>query len=164
MLAPIYFQFADKKAALLALDTLQELGFTGQMLEHRHPEHKPVLALTIRQGDLVAALEIAQAHGGILLETAERPEQEVYTNAYGLGSEEGISIPAHTVTEDLPEAYLAGEEGAASLPRYKRREDSLAEEEALVAENAAEQFRDPGPGLFDPSGDDLDQFNAGVHL
>ncbi|MDF2935133.1 MAG: hypothetical protein K0Q90_506 [Paenibacillaceae bacterium] len=160
MLAPIYFQFSDKKAALLALDTLQELGFTGQMLEHRHPEHKPVLALTIRQGDLVAALEIAQAHGGVLLETADQPEQEVYTNAYGLG---GISIPAHTVTEDLPEAYLAGEESA-SLPRYKRREDTLAEEEALVAENAAQQFRDPGPGLFDPSGDDLDQFNAGVHL
>lgn len=160
MPAPIYFQFADKKAALLALDTLQELGFTGQMLEHRHPEHKPVLQLTIRQGDLVAALEIAQAHGGILLETEAQPEQEVYTNAYGLA---GVPIPAHTVTEDLPEAYLAGEE-AAELPRYKRQADTAEETEAMVARNAAEQFQDPGPGLFDPSGEDLDQFNAGIHL
>lgn len=161
MLAPIYFQFADKKSALLALDTLQELGFTGQMLEHRHPEHKPILQLTIRQGDLVAALEIAQAHGGVLMETSASAEQEVYTNAYGL---DGITIPAHTVTEDLPEAYLAGDEEGGILPSYKRKADSLAEAEALVAENAAEQARDQGPGLLDPSGDDLDQFNAGIHL
>lgn len=135
--APIYFQFTDKRSALLALDTLQEIGFRADMLEHRHPEHKPTLQVAVDKGDLTSALEIIQAHGGRLCETKDTMEPEVYTSAYDL---DNIPIPAHTVTEDLPEYYLEGHD------------------------------RGPGDtgnnedDLFDPSRDDYDHFSAGVRL
>lgn len=134
--SPIYFQFTDKKAALLALDTLQEIGFMSSMLEHKHPEHKPTLQVIVDRGDITSALEIAQAHGGRLCDTAATQEPEVYTSAYDLS---GIPIPAHTVTEDLPEQYMRTE--------------------AYEAEVAAEE-RD----VLDPSGDDFDHFSAGIRL
>lgn len=156
-LAPIYFQFADKKSALLALDTLQEIGFTAGMLEHRHPDHLPTLHVLVDRADLTSALEIAQAHGGQLCETADTVEPEVYTSAYGLDS---LRIPAHTVTEDLPEAYLSG--GAAADGSHGGQ--ALADAERQVARNAAEQAREEEEARFDPSGDDFDHFNAGVHM
>lgn len=148
-LAPIYFQFLDKKAALLALDTLQEVGFTADLLEHRHPEHKPTLHVLVEKADLTSALEITQAHGGMLCETGHMSEPEVYTSAYGL---EGLRIPAHTVVEDLPETYLSGSDA------------SLAEAERLVARNAKEQASEDDANQFDPSGEDYDHFSAGIHL
>lgn len=132
--APIYFQFSDKKSALLALDTLQEIGFHADMLEHRHPEHKPTLSVHVDREDLTSALEIAQAHGGQLCDTAETLEPEVYTSAYRLDE---LPIPAHTVTEDLPEQYLQGGPG-----------DPARDEE----------------DIFDPSRDDYDHFSAGIRL
>lgn len=156
-LAPIYFQFPDKKSALLALDTLQEIGFTAQMLEHRHPDHRPTLQVLVEGADLTSALEIAQAHGGRLCETEDTLEPEVYTSAYGL---HGLPIPAHTVNEDLPEAYLAGEGGAdTDDPRGRTLEEALED----VAKNAAAQAADTS-GPFDPSEDDYDHFSAGVHM
>jgi hypothetical protein len=152
-LAPIYFQFPDKKAALLALDTLQEVGFTADMLEHRHPEHRPTLHVLVEKGDLTSVLEIAQAHGGQLCETADTLEPEVYTSAYGL---DGLRIPAHTVTEDLPDSYLAGSDDPHGT--------SLEEAERIVARNAAEQALEGEEERFDPSGDDYGHFSAGVHL
>lgn len=132
--APIYFQFTDKKSALMALDTLQEVGFQADMLEHRHPDHKPTLQVLVDRGDLTSALEIAQAHGGRLCETMETREPEVYTSAYNL---DGIMIPAHTVTEDLPEQYMEGAKGA---------------------------LQDSDDDVFDPSGDDYNHFSAGLRL
>lgn len=156
-LAPIYFQFTDKKSALLALDTLQEVGYTADMLDHRHPEHQPVLQVLVENADLTSALEIAQAHGGRLYETVDNEEPEVYTSAYGL---EGLSIPAHTVTEDLPESYLAGE----ALTDRDVQAQSREEAEAIVAANAARQAAEEGAPVFDPSGEDYNHFSAGVHL
>lgn len=132
--APIYFIFPDKRSALLALDTLQEIGFRADMLEHRHPDHKPALQVLVDRGDLTSALEIAQAHGGQLCETEDTQEPAVYTSAYNL---DGIRIPAHTVTEDLPEEYMQG-----------------------GPDRAPEDDRD----VFDPSGEDYDHFSAGVRL
>ncbi|WP_438447775.1 hypothetical protein [Gorillibacterium sp. sgz5001074] len=133
--APIYFIFPDKKAALLALDTLQEIGFRADMLEQRHPDHKPALQVLVDRGDITSALEITQAHGGRLCETQETQEPAVYTSAYNL---DGIRIPAHTVTEDLPESYMNGGPAAAEDPEDRE--------------------------VFDPSGDDYDHFSAGVRL
>lgn len=131
---PIYFQFSDKKSALLALDTLQEIGFRADMLEHRHPEHKPTLSVLVDRGDLTSALEIAQAHGGRLCETADTLEPEAYTSAYRLDE---VPIPAHMVTEDLPEHYMQGGPS-----------DPGGDEE----------------DLFDPSRDDYNHFSPGVRL
>lgn len=83
-LAPIYFQFIDKKSALLAVDTLQEIGFRAGMLEQRHPEHKPTIHVMVDHADLTSALEVAQAHGGELRESAGLEEPEMYTSAYSL--------------------------------------------------------------------------------
>jgi hypothetical protein len=94
---PIYFQFNEKKPALLALDTLQELGYEVEWLTHDHLEHKPTLMLTVDHCDLTSALEIAQAHGGILIEARQSPaEHEVLTSAYSL---EDVTIPAHVVVD-----------------------------------------------------------------
>lgn len=132
---PIYFMFPDKRAALLALDTLQEIGFRADMLEHRHPDHKPALQILVDKGDITSALEIAQAHGGRLCETKETQEPAVYTSAYDL---KGIPIPAHTVTEDLPEPYMRGDG-----PDVEIRGDDE---------------------VFDPAGDDYNHFSAGLRL
>lgn len=137
--APIYFQFTEKKAALLALDTLQELGFTADLLDLRHPDHKPVVQVGVEKGDLTSALEIAQAHGGILLKSEQFGEEPaVYTSAYGLDE---VPIPAHLVNEDLPESYMNGGAAPASEP-------------AVGGQRSG----------FDPSEDDYDHFPAGIQL
>lgn len=136
--APIFFQFDEKKSALLAMDTLMELGFRADLLDHRHPEHIPTLQVDVERGDLTSALEIAQSHGGTLCDAGTYGEEaEAFDSAYNLGA---IPIPAHTVTEDLPDGYLSGDPGAATVT---------------------------GPhddGLFDPSEHDFDQFPAGIRL
>lgn len=136
--APIYFQFTDKRSALLALDTLQELGFRADLMDHRHPDHKPIVQVGVDKEDLTSALEIAQAHGGTLLKSEEfGREPAVYTSAYGL---ETVPIPAHLVNEDLPESYLNG--------------SSPVSEPATGEQSSG----------FDPSEEDYDHFPAGIRL
>jgi hypothetical protein len=95
---PIYFQFNEKKPALLAFDTLQELGYEVEWVTHDHSEHLPTLMLNIDHCDLTSALEIAQAHGGTLVEARQSSaEHEVFSSAYSL---EDIAIPAHVVVEE----------------------------------------------------------------
>src|ERR1700731_3608879 len=95
---PIYFQFNEQKPALLALDTLQELGYEVQWLSHDHSEHKPTLMLNVDHCDITSALEIAHAHGGILVETRQSSaELDMLTSAYSL---EDIAIPAHVIVEE----------------------------------------------------------------
>jgi hypothetical protein len=92
---PIYFQFSDHKAALQAFDTLQELEYEVEWLEHDHKEHLPTLRLNVERSDLTSALEIAQSHGGTLIEAKpDYNEMEILTSAYDL---ESIAIPAHVV-------------------------------------------------------------------
>ena len=78
---PLYFQFEQKKSALKAFDTLKELEYNVEFLEHDHEEHLPTLLLILNQSDLTSALEIAQSHGGRLVE-------------------DYIPIPAHVVTDE----------------------------------------------------------------
>ena len=96
----IYFQFDESQAVFTAAESLQELGFSVQFLL-QVPVH-------IHGGDLTAALEVAQSSGGRLAEVTEAvhfalAESSMLQQAYGL---DGIRVPAHTVTEDLPEAYM----------------------------------------------------------
>lgn len=134
--APITFRFPDRRSALLALDTLEELGFHPDFPDQDHAE-QPQLALIVEKGDLTSALEIAQAHGGELNDTGHyNTESEVFDSAYGL---DGIPIPAHTVTEDLSEEYLQ------SRPDSRKEPDAAAE-------------------YFEPSTEDYDRFQAGIRL
>jgi hypothetical protein len=95
---PIYFQFAQGKAALQALDTLQELEYNVELLDHDDEKHLPTLLLNVNQCDLTSAIEIAQSHGGRLVEgKLAAPELEVFSSAYDL---EPIPIPAHAVNDE----------------------------------------------------------------
>lgn len=138
--APIYFQFADAAAADLALDTLTELGYHAHVTDK---EGKPAVQLYLEQNDLTSALEIAQANGGVLLDTdRSATAADTYRSAYGLDS---VPIPAHVVNEDWPESYFSSNE-------------------AVSANAAAIPASGSDSDTFDPSGDDYDHFSAGVRL
>lgn len=100
----IYFRFPQAEAMGICLDTLRELGYRAA----------PVIEVVPQNDDLTSALEIVRAHGGELFEYGEptegvgsavrqENEEEIYTSAYGL---DGVTVPAHVVTEDLPESYM----------------------------------------------------------
>src|SRR5690242_3568309 len=93
---PILFQFSSQDAALLAQDTLEELGYRVS----RHSDaSRPTLHVIVDRHDLTSALEIAQAHGGELTEgIGSYREDEAYTLAYD--PDGMVPIPAHTVNED----------------------------------------------------------------
>lgn len=136
--APIHFAFPDSASAAIALETLSELGYHAHKAEEAG---HPGIRLYIDQNDLTSALEIAQAHGGTLLETDEAgARSETYNAAYDV---DAVPIPAHVVNEDWPESYFTSAEAAAI---------GAADESGAA------------PGTFDPSGDDYDHFSAGVRL
>jgi hypothetical protein len=94
----IYFQFIHQKAALQAFDTLQELNYDVKWLNHEHKEHLPTLSLNLNHCDLTSALEITQAHGGVLVEGKQASQElDVITSAYNLDE---IAIPAHVVNDE----------------------------------------------------------------
>lgn len=138
--SPIFFEFPDSAARANALDTLTELGYHAHQTER---EGKPCVQLYIDHNDLTSALEIAQASGGVLLDTDTAvSEPDSYRLAYDL---DAVPIPAHLVNEDWPESYFtSGTDGAAGF---------ADESETASAEET-----------FDPSGDDYDGFSAGVRL
>ena len=138
--APIFFEFENEQSAALARETLEELGYqAGMHTEMRHP----TLHIQVDHSDLTSALEIAQAHGGMLVEqTYGATESDTYAMAYE--EADYIRIPAHVVNEDWEESYAAGTAVAGT-------------EAASSADGAAGQ-------AFDPSGEDYDYFDAGVHL
>jgi hypothetical protein len=96
--ASITFQFPDFKSAVTALDTLEELGYESS---HHETSCGNVVHIHMERNDITSALEIAQAHGGALMEQAT-PENEIYQSAYSM---DAIRIPAHTVNEDWTEDY-----------------------------------------------------------
>ncbi|MBD0382419.1 hypothetical protein [Paenibacillus sedimenti] len=135
---PIFFEFEQERDALLALDTLEELGYKPDLLK----DSKPTLHIHVDDQEVTSALEIAQAHGGRLVErTQEQSEAAMYAMAYDL--ENSIRIPAHTVNEDWPESYAS----AAS--------DSWRDADRIPSEEEA---------AFDPSADDYSHFSAGIRL
>ncbi|WP_281890248.1 hypothetical protein [Paenibacillus sp. YYML68] len=138
---PIFFQFATDKDAYMALDTLEELGYSVSM----HTEAKqPVLQVVVDRHDLTSCLEVSQSHGGCLLETHQgERESDVYALAYH--TEDGmIPIPAHLVNEDL-----ADSEPVTSASAYMNRSSGAYNDDHSE---------------FDPSGDSYDGFDAGIHL
>ncbi|MEW9701013.1 hypothetical protein [Paenibacillus sp. SI8] len=133
---PIFFEFDQERDALLALDTLEELGYKPDLLA----DAKPTLHIHVDAQEITSALEIAQAHGGRLVERKlSQPETQTYAMAYDL--EGSIRIPAHTVNEDWPDGY-------AETAAFSQRDAIPTEEEAA----------------FDPSADDYNHFSAGIRL
>ncbi|NOU93547.1 hypothetical protein GC093_09990 [Paenibacillus sp. LMG 31456] len=137
----IFFEFDSVASAELAQSTLEELGYQSGV----HSElNNPTLHIQIDHTELTSALEIAQAHGGRLIEHGEGAREiDAYTQAYN--TEDLISIPAHTVNEDWTDEYATA---------------------ANVNNPAAGRAGESGSGneAFDPSGDDYDYFDAGIHL
>jgi hypothetical protein len=134
---PIFFEFNQERDALLALDTLEELGYSPSLLTHFV---KPTLHIHVEDQDLTSALEICEAHGGQLVEKSNSSaETEAFALAYDL--EGSIRIPAHVVNEDWTDDY-------ASRPDYLAADAIPSEEEAA----------------FDPSNDDYNHFNPGIRL
>lgn len=105
--ASIHFQFGDGRSALLAMDTLQELGYLAVPLGSGDPRNAAMLEVSVEKSDLTSALEIAHAHGGILLEGGEGEAQTLMA-AYGL---DAVPIPAHIV-ESSEETNARGESHA----------------------------------------------------
>lgn len=133
---PIFFEFELERDALLAMDTLGELGYRP----HLQTEWaKPTLHIQVDDQDLISALEIAQAHGGRLVERdPSLKEPEAFAMAYDL--EGSLRIPAHVVNEDWPEGY-------AESPAYRA--------DAIPDEHDAD---------FDPSAEDYNHFPPGIRL
>jgi hypothetical protein len=133
--APIYFQFHEVGAARMALDTLSELGYHVHLMQSGD---KPTVSVVVESIDLTSALEVAQAHGGSVM---ERPPFEaagaVFDTAYGLDT---VPIPAHVVNEDWVDGY--------------------ADREAYRGASVDWEAED-GEG-FDPSEDSYDHFTPGA--
>ncbi|TXK68822.1 hypothetical protein [Paenibacillus sp. N3.4] len=131
---PIFFEFDKERDALLALDTLEELGYKPELL----PDGKATLHIHVDEQEITSALEIAQAHGGRLAERKQtQAEPAMFAMAYDL--EDVIRIPAHTVNEDWSESYASVALDSNSIP---------SEDEAA----------------FDPSADDYNHFSAGIRM
>lgn len=119
MNSAIWFQFEDQQSAGFAFDTLQELGYEPTI----HPgEQKPTLHIHVDRSDLTSALEIAQAHGGVLIEQSDIEDGEAFNQAYRLDE---VNIPAHVVNEDWPEWY-AGHDAEAGVSAGSDYHDSGA--------------------------------------
>lgn len=138
--APIFFEFDNKQSAELARGTLEELGFQAGL--HTETQH-PTLHIEVDHSDLTSALEIAQAHGGRLVERyGGASEPDTYAMAYD--EADYIRIPAHVVNEDWEEDYASREAG--------------------IGTEAVHSVDDATTQPFDPSGDDYGHFDAGVHI
>ncbi|MCR2806106.1 hypothetical protein [Paenibacillus soyae] len=87
----IMFDFSDNRSADLARSMLQELGYDPVM----HSDTR--MHIHVDGGDLTSALEIAQSHGGQLVEQSAIRNEAITNTAYAL---DGITIPAHVVNED----------------------------------------------------------------
>lgn len=133
---PIFFEFDKERDALLALDTLEELGYKPELLGgERRAVH-----IHLDAQEITSAIEIAQSHGGRLVDHPQtQSEPEIYTMAYDL--EGGIRIPAHTVNEDWSDSY--------AVTTASRDIDAVPSEEEAA---------------FDPSADDYNHFDAGIRL
>lgn len=87
----LLFDFNDAQSAALACETLRELGYETVL----HDDSR--MHVHLEGSDLTSALEIAQAHGGQLVEQAHIHADAMTNSAYSL---DAIAIPAHLVNED----------------------------------------------------------------
>ncbi len=133
---PIFFEFDKERDALLALDTLDELGYKPELLGGE----RSTVHIHLDAQEITSALEIAQSHGGRLVDRPQaESEQAIYSMAYDL--EGSIRIPAHTVNEDWSDSYA--EANASPVA------DAVPSEEEAA---------------FDPSADDYNHFSAGIRM
>ncbi|KRE35021.1 hypothetical protein [Paenibacillus sp. Soil522] len=87
----LLFDFNDAQSAALACETLRELGYETVL----HDDSR--MHVHLDGSDLTSALEIAQAHGGQLVEQSHIDAAALTDSAYSL---DAIAIPAHLVNED----------------------------------------------------------------
>ncbi|UKS26433.1 hypothetical protein LOZ80_33770 [Paenibacillus sp. HWE-109] len=133
---PIFFEFDKERDALLALDTLEELGYKPELLDGE----RATLHIHLDDQEITSALEIAQSHGGRLAERQQaQAEQATFAMAYDL--EGSIRIPAHTVNEDWPDSYAQAQ--------------APLDSDAVPSEEEA---------AFDPSSDDYNHFSPGIRI
>lgn len=132
---PIFFEFNQTRDALLALDTLEELGYKPELLEGE----RAMLHIHLDEQEITSAIEIAQSHGGRLVDRPQtQSEQATYAMAYDL--EGSIRIPAHTVNEDWSDSYASS---------------AVVDRDAVPSDDEA---------AFDPSADDYNHFSAGIRI
>lgn len=122
----LLFDFNDAQSAELACETLRELGYETVLHDGSR------MHVHLEGSDLTSALEIAQSHGGQLVEQSQIALNAATDSAYAL---DAIAIPAHIVNEDWPDSY-----GQAGLPEglHNRDDDAACNEEFL-----------PDPGTYD---------------
>lgn len=124
----LLFDFNDAQSASLACETLRELGYETVLHDgsrmHVHMEGS----------DLTSALEIAQSHGGQLVEQAQIDSEALTNSAYAM---DVISIPAHIVNEDWPVGYEQSEE-ADGL--HNRDEDGVFSDDIFGGSETFDHF------------------------
>lgn len=146
---PIHFAFESMDAAVLAQETMQELGYQTELQKE---SGEPVLHAFVIGSDLASALEIGQSLGARFIEhTPGLPsESAAISSAYELG--DTIPIPAHIVNEDWAESYSS----------FERREEADGRLEFAPGAGTADHSGEEEP--FDPSGRSYDGFDAGLHI
>lgn len=99
----IMVMFTDQTKARGAYDTLLELGYKPEMLG------AGLMDVKIEQQDITTALEIVEVFEGKIQD--ENGKREKTSPSFNGGQDTEfayLSIPAHTVNEDLDEDYLSG--------------------------------------------------------
>ncbi len=135
--AALLFQFPAESQALLAAETLEELGYEPQLHEGGR------LHIHVQNEDLTSALEIVQCCSGHLLEHAPAEAVTVTDFAYAM---DDIPIPAHTVNEDWVDSYQEGQD--ASCPP-----NGLDDNQADSFRQSAEEDGGTGEGSGYPTDD-----------
>jgi hypothetical protein len=108
----IRFDFADRRAAQQAYETLEELGYEPRLQE---VGERTTVYVKVERNDITSALEIAQCFGGSYVDESRFREVDAYSEAYQMEAAEEIDIPAHLVNEDLTEDYMQGDAFSADV-------------------------------------------------
>ncbi|WP_138755283.1 hypothetical protein [Paenibacillus sinopodophylli] len=119
----LLFDFNDGQSAALACETLRELGYETVLHDGSR------MHVHTAGSDLTSALEIAQSHGGQLVEQAQINADALTGSAYAL---DAIAIPAHLVNEDW------ADEEQVTDTQWNRDDDGDVSDEFL-----------PDPGTYD---------------
>ncbi|WP_054023321.1 hypothetical protein [Bacillus sp. FJAT-28004] len=122
----LLFDFNDAQSAALACETLRELGYETVLHEGSR------MHVHLEGSDLTSALEIAQSHGGQLVEQADIDADAVTGSAYSL---DAIAIPAHLVNED----WVSSDEQGNDAEGLHNRDDAADYNEEFL----------PDPGTYD---------------
>ncbi|CAM3992024.1 hypothetical protein L1N85_04645 [Paenibacillus alkaliterrae] len=122
----LLFDFNDAQSASLACETLQQLGYETVLHEGSR------MHVHLEGSDLTSALEIAQAHGGQLVEQARISQGALTDTAYSL---DAIAIPAHLVNEE----WSSSDEQFEEAEGLRNRDDDAGFNDEFL----------PDPGTYD---------------